>query len=556
MRLFRTSTAGALLFGTSFAGTALAAGTELLPGGNQSVARGGAVAARAEDPMVLANDPAGLALLEGNQIILDLVTPIPHMCVDPYGYYGWGAYGGSSEFGDSLSPDYANAPLPKVCNSAKVATLPDLAYAGKLSKNVGVGFGFVAPVLLPGMQYGGSDGTMNTPNGPRPTPTRYSLVKQEVPFALNPTAGIGYRPIPQIAVGLQVQVLMVKARATAVQNAVSGTQPSSDWLATLETRDYFVPSVTASLHTKPVKPVDLVVAFKYTENFDGAGSVTYETNTFHHGAKSGPVPYGNAPIPIADIQVGMPWQLTFAARYAQPLRERKLGGLGDPMDTELWDVEADFGYQLAGIARNSIDVGGDATVYTREAGTSLKKTTAQNLGATAIDPHRKTAYQARLGGSYSVVPQQFQVDAGTFWESRSVDPEYADIDSFAFQRVGLGLGGVVRIGSFDLRFAYSHIFSETLDVRPPAHQNVENANPNDPTSGFDQRVGGTFGPDGVRQGGTVLPDPAAQGGGGDATARKTQVSAISTNARPERVINAGKYTASFDVISLGVVYHF
>jgi len=41
---------------------ARASGLQLMPGGAKSVARGGAVAARPDDPMLLLNDPAGLAL--------------------------------------------------------------------------------------------------------------------------------------------------------------------------------------------------------------------------------------------------------------------------------------------------------------------------------------------------------------------------------------------------------------------------------------------------------------------------------------------------------------
>jgi hypothetical protein len=202
-----------------------------------------------------------------------------------------------------------------------------------------------------------------------------------------------------------------------------------------------------------------------------------------------------------------------------------------------------------------VNVGHDATIKTKDVNGDLAPTTSPNSGAFEVDPHRTTAYTARLGGSFSILPRELSVHAGGFFESRSVDPAYADVDSFAFQRVGLGLGGVIRLGAFDIRLAYSHIFSETLDVVPPPQQNVENATQGDPRSGFDKRVGGTFGPDGTRQGGVVLEDPTAPAKG-DAVAAKTQQSAVSTQARPERVINAGKYTASFDIISVGAVYHF
>jgi hypothetical protein len=149
------------------------------------------------------------------------------------------------------------------------------------------------------------------------------------------------------------------------------------------------------------------------------------------------------------------------------------------------------------------------------------------------------------------------VHAGGFYESRGVDPAYADIDSFAFQRIGLGLGVVLRVGAFDLQGGYGHIFSETLDVAPPPHQAVDEAAPGNPRSGFDKRVGGTFDSNGSRVGGVVLDDPRAPSPDkADAVAAKTQNSAVVTRYQPNRVTNAGKYEAHFNVVSVGVVYHF
>ncbi|MBM4361929.1 MAG: hypothetical protein FJ104_04560, partial [Deltaproteobacteria bacterium] len=276
------------------AGRARAAGLEVVPGGNQSVARGGANLARAEDATSLARDPAGLAFLEGSSLLLDVNVPLYSMCVDPYGYYGWGAYGsygrsGSSEFGDELAVDdpsnptpgatYASTKLPRVCNSAKTIGIPQLLWSTRVGR-LAIAAGFVAPVFVPGLQYGGADGTISTPSGPRPTPTRYSLVKQEVLFGLNPTLGVAYRFLPQLSAGLTLQVLSAKARAVAVQNSYAGTQPSTDWLSTVETQDYFLPRVVASVHAKPVRPLDLVVSFEWSDDFRGPGRLTTETNTY------------------------------------------------------------------------------------------------------------------------------------------------------------------------------------------------------------------------------------------------------------------------------------
>lgn len=524
--------------------------------------------------MVLLHNPAGLTELSGDQLLLNVDVPFHEMCVDPYGYYGWGVYNNStSEFGDPLVLDepngptvgasYATTPLGKVCNSARTAALPQLVWTHRLNRDWAIGGGFVLPTSVGGLQYGGQDGTVETEFGPRPTPTRYALVKQEVLFGLNPTFGVAHRILPGLSVGLTLQVLMVKARSSAVQNSVTGTQPSTDWLVTAETEDYFIPGMTLAVSSKPVDTVDLMAAFHWVDNASGPGEVTIETNTFHQGAMSGPVPFENQPVDLSNVTVRLPWTLTVGARYAAPLPATLVqtrNGLGDPMDTELWDVEVDAGCSFtARTGRSSLRAGEDVTVVARNADGTGGTTVVprEDLGTFEVDRHLKDSFNVRFGASYAVLPQKAMALAGVFFESRGVEAAYADIDNFAFRRFGLGFGLVARLGDFDLSAGYSHIFSETLRVAPPRHQNLEDLTPGESRSGFDQRVGGRFDQEGTRQGGVVLRDPDAPAPtDADAVAARTQQSAAATVARPNRVINAGKYTAAFNVLSVGIVYHF
>ena len=570
MRKLSSTALALLLFGASR--IAAGGGLELLPPGPRSVARGGAVAARPEDPMALLHNPAGLAFLSGSHAIVGVDTPFHRMCVQPYGYYGWGIYGaGSSEFGDPLALDnpnmptlgatYATTPLGPVCNSARVVPIPQLAVTTKLTDDIAIGGGLVAPLVVAGQQYGGIDGTQQTPYGPRPTPTRYSIIGQDADFALAPSLGGAYRVLPGLSVGINVQIAMLKANNTMVQNNFGGTQPSTDWLVKVKAQDFFTPSVTLAVHARPRPQWNFMGAFRWVDDFRGTGELTYETNTFHRGATAGPVPYQNPPVKLSDVVVRLPWQLTAGARYAELLSDAGCEpGPGDPMDTELWDVELNLGYSLNRRASHtSASIGQDVTVVTRTAGGGAGSNTVrlQDLSAFNIDHHLKDSATVRLGGSYSVLPRKMAVHAGGFYESRGVEPAYADIDSFAFQRIGLGLGVVVRLGQFDLQGGYGHIFSETLDVAPPPHQPVDDAVPGNPRSGFDKRVGGTVAPNGSREGGVVLDDPRAPTpANADAVAAKTQQSAVVTRYQPNRVINAGQYTARFDVVSVGVVYHF
>lgn len=523
--------------------------------------------------MVLLHNPAGLVKLVDDQVMLDVDVAFHDMCVKPYGYYGWGVYTADrSEFGDPLELDnatnptigatYASSPLRKVCNSAAPGPVPQLAWTHRMD-DWAIGAGFVLPTSLTGLQYGGEDGTINTRYGPRPTPTRYGLVKQEVLFGLNPTFGVAYRVLPQLSVGATLQVLMARARSVAVQNSATGTQPSTDWLVDLETEDFFIPSVTISALAEPIETIDLMLAFHWVDDVSGPGKVKITTNTYYEGAASGPVPFENAPVELSRVSVPLPWSATAGARYAQPLSHphgTPLGSVRDPMNTELWDAEVDVTYSLnARASTASVEAGEDVRLTNRNAdGTSnVTVVSKDDLARFYVDRHLVDSVALRIGGSYSVVPRVLAVMAGTFYETRGVEIAYADVDSFAFRRIGVSTGAVLRSGSFDMRVGFAHIFSETVDLAPPPHQRVENARPGDPRSGFDQRVGGTFDQDGVRVGGVVLKDPNAPSPSeADAVAAKTQNAAIVTAARPERVVNAGRYTAAFNVVSVGVVYHF
>ena len=565
-----------------------AGGYELLPGGTRSVARGGAVAARPEDPMALLHNPAGLVLLPGDQFMIDVDVPLFDMCVDLYGYYGWGVYNNkTSEFGELVKvegqPDrrdplavkykadgktpiiggtYATTPLPEVCNTGKLIPIPQIALSFRVTDDFAFGVGLLAPTVVPGVQFGGDDGTIQTEYGPAPTPTRYQMINQQV-GAIAPSIGGAYSIMPELQVGLSAQIVMLSVKTRAIQNATSGTQPSSDWLAKLNASDYFLPALTVSVNSKPVPAVDLMASFRWVDNFSGSGSVAYQTNTFHNDAVSGPEPFTNRAIKLQQIRVGLPWALTLGGRYAGLLatgKDAKHAGPGDPMDSELWDVELDATYGFnARASKNTVQAGEDVSIYTRNVGGDGQSSTIkqEDLSRISLDRHLKDSVVVRGGGSYAVVPRALALHAGAFYETRGIQPEYANIDSFAFARVGFGFGVMGRAGDFDLVAAYGHIFQETLELAPPKQQKVEDANLDDPTAGSDQRVGGTFDAYGVRQGGTVLMDPDAPSPSqADGIARAQQTSALPSPGRPERVINAGKYTASFNIISVGAVYHF
>lgn len=533
---------------------AAAGGLELFPGGTRALGRGGAVVAQPSDAMALLHNPAGLSLLARDQFLLDFDTTIHRMCVDPYGYYGWGVYdAGSSEFGDSASQEYGSRPLPEVCNSVPLLPVPEIVWALRLDDDVVIGFGLVSPTFVPGLHYGGEDGTISRDGVTLPTPTRYQMIHQEVVFGLNPTAGIGYRVLPWLSLGATLHVGMVKANTFAVQNIGAGTGPHNDAQLELSVSDYFIPAASLSVHAKPTDAIDLVLAFRLADNVRASGDLTYTTRTYLRGnTGADQVPFENDAIELANVEVPLPWALTLGMRYADLLGPNPDSAAGrvDPIARERWDIEVDAVWNLNERASvNTVEVGGQPVIQFRNAeGTPQDpaRPSEEDLAEFTIDRHLEDSLALRVGGSYALLPGTLQLHVGGLVENRGIDPDYANIDSFSFRRIGVGFGVSVRLGDYDLRAAYGHIFQETLEVAPPPHQDRQDAVAGDVTSGFDKRVAGE-----------VLEDPDAPSPqDADGVARLEQNAIAETDDKPQRVINAGRYEADFHVVSVGLTYHF
>lgn len=537
-------------------------GLELSPGGARALARGGAIVARPEDAFALMHNPAGLAMLSKDQLLLAADTALHDMCVTPYGYYGWGVYeAGTSEFGNSSTAPYATDPLNRVCNSAPVLPQFGLAYTLRVGDELGLGFGMAAPTGLTGLQYGGADATIGTADGARPTPTRYQLVRQRITFAYGPMAGVGYRVLPRLRLGLMLQWVGVGVETSVVQALRAGTAPDDDMFATLTAKDYFIPGGMLGVFATPVDFLDVALTLRAYDGFSGSGEIRYITAAFWTDA-SDPgdyVPFKNDPLKASSVETGIPWVGTIGVRYVQalPNAPRDQTGVplrGDPLATEQFDVELDAAYQInTRASKGTVTVAPGELIYRKYDGTSDPPIKVPNpdLATSTFDKHTQNAGSVRLGSTYNFWPGHFGASAGVSYETRGVDPSYANIDSFAFARIGMGLGVIARAWDWDFAVGYGHIFQETLVVAPPDHEEVQDATDDDPTSGFDKRVGIATGSPRVLQ-----EQNAPKASDVDAVAKLQQSAGVETPVAHRRVVNAGVYKASFDIFSLSVAYRF
>jgi hypothetical protein len=546
------------------ASLARADGEQLMPGGAQSVARGGATVARPSDASTLLQNPAGLSELPGSQALYAFDVTVDRLCVDPYGYYGWGVYlqdgdPGStaradarrSEFGDPTSAAYGSRRLDRVCNSAPILPLPQLALSLKLDERWTVAFGFLAPVLVGGAQFGGQDGTIDAAGESRPTPTRYALIRQRATFALNPTAGVAYRPLPWLSFGVALQVLMASLDNSFMVTLRAGTSPHDDITAKVHASDYFMPALTVGVRAKASRRLQLAGTFSVSDGFDGSGELTLTTNAYHRNASgSEVVPLQNDPIRLKRVRVSAPWSAVLALRYVQP---RTAADDGDPLRSDAWDIELDVAYTAnRSLSANSVQFGEDFTLEFRRANAvpqmplTLDK---DDLGQLNVQRNLRDVVVVRLGASVNLVPGRLQLSAGGFFQSRGAEAAYASVANYGFARIGLGLGLLVRLGAIDLLASYAAVLQETLEVVPPAHQARTDAS-DDPRSGFDQRI---------YEDGVLSAEPRADARvpqSGDARAALQQPAAFESNTARRRVINAGRYSASFHVLSIGIAHRF
>ncbi len=582
-----------------------AGGAEIVTGGARGIARGGANAVSPNDPMALLYDPAALANLSGNQFLVDFDTVFHDVCVDPYGYYGWGIYdGGRSEFADTsleaedndVNRNYLNDPLDQVCNSGPVTPVPQIVMSMRLTDALGIAFGFANNVGLGDAQWGGQDGTIQTDQGARPTPTRYQLISTKTVPVMALSVGAGYRVMPWLSAGLTLQWLGAETESAAVQAANAGTSPHEDMFVRIKAKDYFVPTATLALQAKPHPNVELMAAFHWADSFDGSGEAQYTTNYYQYRGNDAPMGATtllNDPLQLTQIYNRLPWSLTVGGRYADVIAPVETSSAdvyhpGDSLQNERWDVELNLVWNMLGRASASrlgvedtclYDDNGDRILATTGSGESLGyhegcqllefQTTSDSGpsstrfdvppegGKNTFDLGRRWQDQliVRVGGSYNPIPNRLGVHAGAFYETRGIDASYANIDVMPFSRIGLSLGAVYRVGRWDLMLAYAHVFQETLIVAPPDHQNRQDSVEGDPTSGFDQRIGAACTSDAPGPDCDPVADPSVESNP-DATARLQQSSILEQAGQLNRVVNAGKYTASYNVLSFGFNYRF
>ncbi len=560
---------------------ALAGGLEYTAAGAQALGRGGAVAARADDPMVLAYNPAGLAELRGTQLLFNFNVAMMDACIDPIGYYGWNTYG-TAETTEFTDPDtgetvlldlgnsdpnvpqdpYYSDPMDTVCLDQAMLLVPQLVVTSRLHERVGIGLGLIFPAAQPVGRWGGENGLIRNDEGElRPSPVRYAQLQLGM-IGVFPTVGVGVRIIDELRLGAALQWGMVSFDSSAMTSSASGTAPQQDIVYKLHGDDMFVPSLTVSAHAVPIDEIDVVVAFKWQDAVSGNAELTTVTGIFNPNM----VPHVNDGLKVNEVRQGMPWKLAGGIRYANRYAPRPEGTgtdeadevwggtIHDPLSDERWDIELDVEYQFN--SKNDvqhIEYEPGQAIYFEDLDGNLSKAVEfppPNKPYQDIPKKWKDQASIRLGGTYNVVREILGISAGAHYENRGVDPAYKQPDFWPLERLGLHAGFTVRVlKTWDFVFSYAHIFQETLTVATPPHC----MNEAECEVRYDMTAGK---PKGTR--GTMVEPPLLEDSveDADATAKLEQIVTMDTGGKPIPVVNSGTYRSSFDVVAVGFNVHF
>jgi long-subunit fatty acid transport protein len=467
---------------------------------------------------------------------------------------------------------YFGEPYPEVCYSGGYVFLPSVVLGGKVSQDLGWSLGFVPPDINQLAQWGGRDGTVQTPTGRRPSPTRYTGVHQNATF-LTLQGALGYRIAPWLRIGGGVRWSMVVFQGSTMATTFAESRKAADdGFGELTGRDLFIPGFNVSLHAIPAENLDVALGFRWEDAMRVTNpKLDVITNVWGPGR---PVEYNEtvgqdvvtrisgAGLPVATDGLGGVFsapplivpQLSFSLRYADRIVSRRdqdaLASddkVGDSMDTERWDIELDGIYYMTSVIDQQTFTfkPGEGVVRRTDLLTDGSPATLRGVaGKCAVDvppeggcpiPRQnirplggRDQWTFRLGGDINIIPSRFAVRAGVSYEQRGVDPNQVFTgNSAGMQRTGLHAGFTLRFGKTDFSASYAHFMSETIEIafsrpeRIPARWRTAEYNP-------------------ISE--------------GDAAAF-AELQDNDSNFGPTSV-NAGTHSQSLDVVAIGLAQHF
>ncbi|HSQ67373.1 MAG TPA: outer membrane protein transport protein [Polyangiaceae bacterium] len=516
--------------------------TEFPDNGSEQMGRGGAWLARASDPLAAFYNPAGLAG-QDTKVTVQINLPFLQTCF------------ARVQASNDTTPDplVTNGAFPKVCGDVGTFPTPSIGFNYRVSRRVGLGFLFTAPNGAAASAW--PEFVTDSTGKLQAAPERYLLTYSSALF-VTPTIAVGWEPVDNLRFGASFEWGIASAQFSNASAALNqdGLPPrANDVKASLSASTIFVPGFTLGALWSAAPTIDVAAWYKWSAPIDASGDVQTYANYYDTGAN---VIKGNTALPdcvdgtgadkgckpgLAHLKLPVPMEAKIGFRLHKPrkgLDEAVTSHRRDPLSQDVWDVETDFTWANDS-AIDNLEVrfpsNPDGTGHIPVNGTG------GTLPPNADVPHHfNDVFGVRLGGDYNAIPDRLALRVGGFFESQAADARYQNIDFASGARVGLALGGTLRIptkrdaspekgGLIEISLGYMHVF-------------VTDLTNNDPNAPGLSGLAGT-----PCNGGTFT--------GGSATAVGTCGTAT-TPYRTNWAVNLGTISNALDVVNVGASYRF
>ncbi|MEM8607917.1 MAG: hypothetical protein AAGF92_12475 [Myxococcota bacterium] len=527
------------------ASLAHAGGYEFPGDGTRAIGRGGAFAARADDPMAVVVNPAALGSLPGIQLMASTHLLFAKDC------FSRNAPGVDTD-GNSTPPEWDagwglvdgnRIPYTEVCNAKgkRFTPIPAIGVTWRVSKQVGMGFMIIPPNSERSQRWGNQaydapiensdqtrryQGYVDAPQGAvsegsnrqvpldngddlLPSPARYLLVDREV-TVVYPTFAVGARPLRWLQIGAAFGWGIADTTFTVnIRNAAAGENPLPvEGQSRLKGQDWFAPRFSAAIHFIPHDNLDIVTVFRWDDTIKVRGPLEVNVPLFDNLAGE-----PNSLVGTGTLSAPRPWWVTFGIRYAQRIvprpddpdaPRRESGRVEDQMSQERWDIELDVVYE-----KNSVVDNFDILI---EDLNTAAGTLPQDINTSVAVQHNwRDQLSIRLGGDWNIRPGVVAIRAGFSYETNGFDgiasrtSKTGTVDFMPGRRFGAHAGVTGRIG----KRRYSELSGAFSYFHMQPHQNNNG---------------------GVEQ---VVVDPAGGGSQG-----------------PGDIVNNGRFTSRYIVASL------
>jgi long-subunit fatty acid transport protein len=469
----------ALLPNAAFAG-----GLDAAPdGGAEALGRGAARLARFDDPLDAYFNPAAMSF-QANGIAISAHLMIQSECFARKGPGNTTVSPGSSLPG----PGDPNGPAEETCADA-IGPNPQIGAVFRPTDRFAIGLAVVPPHSAGQGDWPESvDYTRNGQARTQPAPNRYMQVERGFAIVAYPTISMSYAVTPDFSIGAGFVWGLGTIDFSTYTEALSPTNADDffghqDVKAHIKSKDFFIPGFVASLAWHASSRFDVAAWYRWSDAVRGTADLQLTSQTFLQGGEPNPDPCKGkaADCNVTDapgsgsFKVNIPMEARVAVRYHHPLEVKteepawKKGRplVRDSLSEDRFDLEADLTWSNdSAVDAIRIRFGPEACQNDPtcvDSGIPVKGTPGQ-VPVNGDVPHQwRDVLGVRLGSDVTVIPNRLALRGGGFFESKGQRDEYLNLDFDRAWKLGLTLGGTVRVGPADLYVAYAHTFFGTLD---------------------------------------------------------------------------------------------